>query len=382
MKTRIPAALAVAGAACLLALAPRTLAETAPADTAAPKAKEEGKKLTAAMVVADMQKSVALIAKSAKGKISTKSKPASPFWSALKDSSKAIDKMEAGLKKNDSSTMEGLDSLGVNVHQLAAAWGVLKASHEGVDVAPGLKALTKSYETFLFHFGPSVARKKMGGEVTAAEKTALAAARKEVEGIKSQLTVIEGKAKPKSYQQRFVHDILVLCKDVEAVKGEDLKTYCTYLYQYNRLKYTVLAYNSLVDDWFPNFSKDWNTVAKEKNEKQEGCGAFTETEVTYYKEYHYADKAVAKTEGYFEVVACVEVITETEEATLEEYTESYSEESATEESSEEMADVEEDVSVDEGDSESFADESDGADTDESDDDGCADDADDGGGEDE
>jgi len=378
MKTPIHTAAILAVAASYLCVqVPSARADEKPAD---PKAKEEGKKLTAAMIVSDMQKSVALIAKNAKGKISTKSKPASPFWSALKDSSKAIDKMEAGLKTTDASTLQGLDALGVSVHQLAAAWGVLKASHEGVDVAPGLKALSKSYETFLFHFGPSVARKKMGGEVTDAEKATLATARKEVEGIKAQLTVIEGKAKPKSYQQRFVHDILILSKDVEAVKGNDLKSYCTYIYQYNRLKYTVLAYNSLVDDWFPDFSKDWDTVAKTKKEKAEGYGAFSETEVTYYKEYHYAEKTVAKAEEYYEVVACVEVITESEEATLEEYTESYSEESATEASSEEMADVDEDVSIDENDQESFADEADSADTDDDVNDGCADDADDGGDE--
>jgi len=120
-----------------------------------------------------MRKSVAFIAKSAKEKISTKSKEAVPFWSALKDSSKAIDQMEAGVKAGDGSMIGGLDNLGVSLHQLAASWGVLRASDEGSQVGRGVIALSKAYEVFLFHYGPSVARKHLGGEVTAAEKTQL-----------------------------------------------------------------------------------------------------------------------------------------------------------------------------------------------------------------
>jgi len=377
MNTPFRKAVIVAlGASYLCMHAPHARGEDKPADA---KPKHDAKKPTAASLVADMGKSVAFIAHAAKDKISVKSKEARPFWSALRDCSKAVDQLEAGVKANDENTLKGLDALGVSVHQLAAAWGVLSGSHEGVEVAPGLKSLSKSYETFLFHFGPSVARKKMGGEVTEAEKAQLVAARAEVKSIKAQLQTIESKAKPKSYQQRFVHDIVGLCDETDKVTGNDLNAYCAYLFQYNRLKYTALAYNSLVDDWFPDFSKDWDTVVKEK--KTPGAGEFSETAVTYYKDWKYSGQPVHKAGDYYEVTACVSVITESEEATYESYTESYSEETATEESAEELAQVTEEVSIDEDDHESFADESDGTDIDESMEDGSADE-DDGGGEDD
>ncbi|MEI7927333.1 MAG: hypothetical protein WCH40_02195 [Verrucomicrobiales bacterium] len=327
---------------------------------------------------------MAFIAKSAKEKISTKSKEAVPFWSALKDSSKAIDQMEAGVKAGDGSMIGGLDNLGVSLHQLAASWGVLRASDEGSQVGRGVIALSKAYEVFLFHYGPSVARKHLGGEVTAAEKTQLATARAEVAHLKEQFVSVKGKVKPKTYQHRFISDTLGLCKKIEDIKSDSLKDYCAYIFQYNRLMYTALAYNTLIDVWYPETAKQLGSAPRSSKRPtlafESSCGG-------YYKGWDYVIIPVTHYDDYYEVTFSISSITETEISSFESYVESYSEESATVESSEEESVIDEEVEMDDDNGGTFADEvSDGADDEDGDgimdeedtdddNDGTADDAD-------
>lgn len=359
-----------AGLACLSLTTPASHAETK--EAAAPKHKrKEGTAPTAATLVVDMKKAVAFIAKSAKEKISTKSKEAVPFWGALKDTSKALDTMEAGVKAGDGSMIAGLDELGISLHQLAASWGVLRASDEGSQVGRGVIALSKAYEVFLFHYGPSVARKHLGGEVSAEEKTKLAAARAEVAHLKEQFASVQGKVKPKTYQHRFIVDTLGLCKEIEDIKGDSLKEYCAYIFQYNRLMYTALAYNTLIDVWYPETAKQLSSAPSSKKRPtlafEKSCG-------DYYKGWKYTTIPVTHYDDYFEVTYSVTSITETEVSTYESYTESYSEESATEEVSEEESAIDEEVEMDEDGGGSFVDEvSDGAD--DEDGDGISDDED-------
>lgn len=359
-----------AGLACLSLTTPISHAQTK--EAAAPKHKrKEGAAPTAATLVSDMKKSVAFIAKSAKEHISTKSKEAIPFWAALKDSSKALDQMEAGVKAGDESMISGLDALGMSLHQLAASWGVLRASDEGSQTGRGVIALSKAYEVFLFHYGPSVARKHLGGEVSAEEKAQLAAARAEVAHLKEQFISVKGKVKPKTYQAVFIHDTLGLCEKIEEIKSDSLKDYCAYIFQYNRLMYTAVAYNTLIDIWYPETAKELASAPKSKKRPtlafEKSCGG-------YYKGWKYATIPVAHYDDYYEVTYCITSLSETEISTFESYTESYSEESATVESSEEESVIDEEVEMDEDDDSTFADEvSDGAD--DEDGDGVADEED-------
>lgn len=341
-----------AGLSCLCVLTPQTHAE--PKEAAALKHKrKEGPAPTAATLVADMKKSVAFIAKSAKEKISTKSKEAIPFWGALKDTSKALDTMEAGVKAGDGSIIAGLDQLGISIHQLAASWGVLRTSDEGSQVGRGVIALSKAYDVFLLHYGPSVARKHLGGEVSAEEKTQLAAARAEVAHLKGQFASVQGKVKPKTYQHRFINDTLGLCKEIEGIQGDSLKEYSAYIYQYNRLMYTALAYNTLIDVWYPETAKQLGSAPRSGKRPtlafEKSCGG-------YYKGWKYTTIPVTHYDDYYEVTYAVTSITETELSTYESYSESYSEESATEEVSEEESAINEEVETDEDDGGTFADE--------------------------
>jgi hypothetical protein len=340
------------GASCLGLLVPQAIA--APQEEAAPKHKrKEGAALTAATLVHDMQKSLAFVAKEAKAKMNPKYKQAVPFWAALKDTQKALDVLEAGVKAEDENTDIGLESLGISLHQLAASWGVLRSSDKGSQVGRGVIALSKAYEVFLFHYGPSVARKHQGGEVTAEEKSQLAAAREQVSGLKKQFVEVEGKVKANSYQKRFIHDTLLLCKEIEGIKGDKLHDYCSYIFQYNRLIYTAMAYNTLIDVWYPQTAKDLKGAP---SSKQKPSLAFEKSSRGYYKGWKYGKTPVSKYGDYYEVTYCISSITETEITTYESYTASYTEESATEVSSEETSSIEEEVSIDEDDESTFADE--------------------------
>ncbi|MEO5712963.1 MAG: hypothetical protein ABIT37_05705 [Luteolibacter sp.] len=366
------ALLATIGASCFLTHAPTASAETEKKEAAAEHKK--GAAPTPASLVGDMQKAVAFIAKSAKDKISTKSKEASPFWSALKDSSKAIDELEAGVKAKDAKMLTGLDGLGMSLQQLSASWAVLDGSHEGLKVGQGVIALSKAYETYLFHFGPAVARTKMGGEITEEEKTQLVNGRAEVAKLQPQLIALEAKAKPKTYQQRLAKDLVILCEEMDKITGNDLKTYLKYLYQFNRLKYTVAAYNNLADAWYPAYAEEWKKTAPAA--KSVGSeGGYAKTAVAYYKDWDYTSESVKHYGNYYDCTEEVSSsITIEEESTYESYTESYSEESATEESSEETAEINEEVSVDEAEDSTLAEDMEsGGDDDSADDDGDSDD---------
>lgn len=115
------------GASYLVMHTPIAFAKPAAAPADKPKRKE-GAALTASSLVTDMQKSVAFIAKSAKDKVSMKSKEARPFWSALEDCSKALDQIESGQKAKDGTMLKGLDALGKSLPQLSASWGILRGS--------------------------------------------------------------------------------------------------------------------------------------------------------------------------------------------------------------------------------------------------------------
>jgi hypothetical protein len=350
---------------------------------------KEGPALTAASLIADMQKSVAFIAKSAKDKVNVKSKEARPFWDALKDCSLAIDQLESGVKAKDDKMIKGLDALGVAVPQLAASWGILRGSHEGTDIGKGVTALSEGYHTFLLHYGPAVARKKEGGEITEPEKAMLAKSRAEVVKLEAKLAALDGTVKPKSYQARLIQDLQLLCKKIDEVKGDDVKAYNKFAYQFNRLSDTCTAYDALVKVWYPESAKAWASASS-------GCETASKSYATasasYYKDWDYTAVEVTNYGSYYSSTSVVSSITTEEETSYESSVESYSEESATEESSEESSEINEEVSVDEDEKNSLAEEvEDGAEDDsnadeeqmdnggDADDDG---DADDGGGSDD
>lgn len=336
-------AMVALGASYLVMHTPTAFAKPEAAPSGKHKRKE-GAALTASSLVSDMQKAVAFIAKSAKDKISMKSKEARPFWSALENCSKALDQIESGQKAKDGTMFKGLQELGKSLPQLSASWGILRGSHKGLQVGRGVIALSTAYDTYLFNFGPSIARKKKGGEVTSAEKAKLAKSRGEVTKLKGQLAALKSKAKPKSYELRLIADLIVLCNELEKVSGNDLKAYTKYLYQLDRLTYTVDGYGDLFEVWYPATYQGWSSACADYNTMYV---EFTVDVSSYYEGWDYSSVSVTSYGDYYEATSSVSSITTTEETTFESYVEEYSEETATEESSEESSEISEEVTVDE-----------------------------------
>jgi hypothetical protein len=313
---------------------------------ASKRAHKAGEAPSPASLVNDMQKAFAFTVMNAKDKISTKSKEARPFWVALKAGSEALGEMEAGLKGNNQKAVQGLDKLGHSMTQLCATWAVLRSSHPGLQVGRGIIALSEAYETYSSHFGPTVARYKKGGQVTKDEMALVGSALAQLAKLNHQIEAIKAKTKANSNERRLVQDLAMLSKKLLDVKVSNLKSYCKFLYQSNRLGNAMSGYSEVFEVWYPTLYTEWQVVS---TEYEVVWTSFSEISVSYYEGWAYTETSVASYGDYYERTAAVSTITEEQETQFESYSESYSEASATEESSEELEAISEEVEVSEDD---------------------------------
>ena len=321
-----------------------------------PTAKAKGKAgptVTSASLVMDMKKSIAFITKSAKGKISTKSKTARPFWSAIKDCNAAIAQIEKGQKAKDITMLKGLNALGESVPQLSASWGILRGSHKDLQVGRGVIALTASYDSYVSNFGPSAARKKKGGNLTAKETARFNESKAAVAKHKAKIAKLKSKAKPKSNELRLANDLILLVAQLDRIAGGGLAAYCDYLYYYDRLSYTTRGYGDIIEVWYPSYYSEWSSY---ETEVSASWSTYSEESYSYYESWDYSSVSVSESSSYYESTSSVSSITTEEISSSEEYSEEYSEVTATEESSEESSEIVEEIEASEESSdETFAD---------------------------
>jgi hypothetical protein len=308
--------------------------------------RKQGASPTAASLISDMQKAVAFTAISAKDKISTKSKQARPFWSALKTASQALDIMKASLKSDKAATVKAQDNLGRSMIQLCASWGVLRGSYPKLQVGRGIIALSEAHDMYTYHFGPTVARYKLGGKPAKEELEVVEICLDELAKLGDDMEALSKKAKANSYQARLVNDMLSLIDELLEVKVTNLKSYCKFMYQWDRLSHAVGGYSEIIEVWYPAYYTEWQTVTTDYTAL---VGEFTEVSVSYYESWNYTELSVAKYDDYYERTAVLVSVSEEEETQSESYTEEYSEESAIEESEEELAEINEEVEIDEED---------------------------------
>lgn len=347
MMNQLRPLLLICTLACYTGVHFHSFVSAAPGATDAPKHKRKaGAPPTAASMISDMQKAVAFIAMSAKDKISTKSKEARPFWSALKSSSTALDAMEGGLKGKNDDVVKGLNELGRSMTELCASWGILRGSHPKLQVGRGVIALSEAYDTYIYHFGPTVARFKKGGEMSKDEKALVKNCMGQLAKLDDEIKALEAKTKANSNQRRLVSDLLSLIEELQEVQATNLKSYCKFMYQWNRLTCAVGGYSEIIEVWYPEFYSDWKVVTADYVVMTHD---FEVVSLTYYEGWAYTETSVAKYNDYYERTAVLASVTVEQESQFESYVEEYSEESATEESSEEMAEISEEIEIDEED---------------------------------
>ena len=347
---------------------------------------KQGAPPTPASLVNDMKASVVFIVKNSQD-ISPKSKQAVPYWSALKVIIEGIDLMEAGIQKKNPDMLRGLDLTGQGVTQLAATWGMIRGAHPKSSIGRGVISLSAAYDMYLNHFGPSVASYKKGGgkkgRLSPEELALLQKSSHQLESLLSKLEKVAAKARPKSYQERMILDLVRLLEQLADVQGDGRLAYAKYQYQWNRLQNALAAYSNIIRSYYPDFYASWQILDEDC---QSMNSLFIDGAWSYYESWNYYEASIESYESYYEETSITESVSETEESQYEEELEEYSEEQATEVDEEDEAELDDEVETDEDDSlfeevEDSEDDEDGdgvADEEDTDDDndGIADEADD------
>ncbi|MDZ4406331.1 hypothetical protein [Prosthecobacter sp.] len=325
---------------------------------------KKGAAPTAASLVDDMKTSVIYIVKNAKD-ISPKSKQAVPFWSSLKTIIEGIDLMDAGIQKKSPEMLKGLDIAGQGITELAATWGMIRGAHPKSTVGRGVVSLSTAYDLYVNHFGPSVASYKKGGgkkgKLTDAEIALIEKSGTQLEALLGKLEKVAAKAKPKSYQERMILDLVNLVEQLAAVEGDGRLAYAKYQYQWNRLQNALAAYSNIIKAYYPDYYVVWQVLDSDSSAMNT---LFYADAWSYYETWNYYEVSIENYESYYEEISITETITETEETQYEETLESYEEETATEEDAEDEAELEEEIEVDEEEGDSLFEEVEDSDCDE------------------
>lgn len=307
---------------------------------------KKGEAPTPASLVADMEKAVAFIAKSAgesKPAINPKAKEARPFWKGLQTIAEGVDEMKEGIKAQDDGMVDGLEDVGGGIITLTTSWGVIRGAYPQSQVGRGVIALSEAYNTYLHHYGPAVARYKKGGKVSPDEAAEVEKAHAVLAKLGDKLEALETKAKKNSYQQRMAVDLLLLVDELLEVKATNVKNYCKFIYQWDRLENALYGYTDIIEVWYPGFYKEWDVIA---DETEAVTGLFGDNN-GYYVGWNYIVEPVQNYGIYYERTAAISSVTIEQVSSYEETVEAYSEETAIEESSEESEEINEEIEVSE-----------------------------------
>jgi hypothetical protein len=306
-------------------------------------------------LVDDMRKSLIYIIQHSE-EVNPKAKQTKPYWLALNAAWDGIDVMEEGIKKKDASMITGLEDTGRGITQLAASWGMIRGAYPKSTVGRGVSSLHSAYEMYQEHYGPHVARFKKKGPLTDKEKAHMAQSSKQLDGLFANLKKVNGKAKPKSFQSRMVHDIVGLINNLDRCRtnGKGRLGYASYMYQWSRLQNALWAYSEIISVNYADFYESWS-ILESDIEVMNTCFGNEEELFESYSEWEYTEDTIEEYDEYYEETAVVEEVeeevSEEEEAAFEKQVEEYEEEAAVEEDEELEEESEEELSQEEEESE-------------------------------
>lgn len=302
-------------------------------------------------LVGDMRKSLIYIVQHS-DEVNPKAKQTKPYWLALNAAWDGIDVMEEGIKKKDASMIKGLEDTGRGITQLAASWGMIRGAYPKSTVGRGVSSLHSAYEMYQEHYGPHVARFKKKGPLTAKEKAHMAQSSRQLDTLFANLKKVNGKAKPKSFQSRMVHDIVSLINNLDRcrTKGKGRLGYASYMYQWSRLQNAMWAYSEIISVNYSEFYESWS-ILESDIEVMNTCFGSEEELFESYESWDYTEDTIEEYDEYYEETAVVEEVeeevSEEEETAFEEEIEEYNEEEAVEESEELDEESDEELSEEE-----------------------------------
>jgi hypothetical protein len=153
------------------------------------------KKVTAGQLVEGAERAVAVLIRSARQSrdlaLSSKSDSAKPFWNAVRRLDRGIDQMAAGMRAKKQTFFYGLGDAVSAGH--AAAVGLAQSGARDGAVRKDLNRVQNILGVLERSFGKTAARKKQGGELTAAERRQLAEIRRKQEELRRKLDGVQGK---------------------------------------------------------------------------------------------------------------------------------------------------------------------------------------------
>jgi hypothetical protein len=206
---------------------------------------------------------------------------------------------------------------------------MIRGKYPKVTAGRGITALHNAYEMYAEHYGPAVARYRQKTPLSAKEKEHLAKSSQQLDALFANLNKVYAKAKPKSWQERLLKDLVGLINDLDRTrqKGKGKLGYASYMYQWNRLQNAMWAYSEIISIAYPEFYEVW-AVLEDDIEVMNVCFGSEEEVYAYYEEWEYTEQVIEEYDDYYEEVAVVETISEEEEESLEEDLEEYEEEDA------------------------------------------------------
>lgn len=344
--------------------------KVADAKAAAAKKKPGSKKKTpsnANALLDRMQKATAYIVKTAKapgekdaaakeaqkkeaqkkegGKLDPKKKTQRPFWSALKAINGNVKAMKGAIAAKDPKFFKLLDETGRAVAEVNHGAQLLRLKDR--KALAGVKALSVSYNELLKNFGKEAARKKKGGELSAAEKEQLAKMRSGAKGVRDKLKAMQTKLDRKKNARLYAQlmDLIALSSKIDRLKGDNLNAYIEMLYLVDYLTDDWYSYGQYLQVWDPALYTEWTSYSS----VYESYYSYYETSYTSieYTDWSAMDSSVEVVDA--ESAYDIEVSNE-EIASSDSLVESYSEETSTaemtaEETAAEAADTSENEDV-------------------------------------
>jgi len=275
---------------------------------------KKGEPLTPAKLVEDMKSSVVYIVSKSEG-VNTKAKQARPYWLGLNSIIDGIDVLEGGMKKKDAGILKGLEEIGRGLTQTSASWAMIRGAYPKSTAGRGISSLHTAYETYLEHFGPAVARYKKKAPLSEKEKASLARSSQQLDALFANLNKVYAKAKPKSYQQRMLHDLVDLINSLDRARdrGRGKLGYASYMYQWNRLQQTLWAYSDIIFTLYPDFyEQSWQLLENDIEQMNVCFGSEEEIYASFYEETNWdiSQEIIEEYDDYYEETSVVEEIEE------------------------------------------------------------------------
>ncbi len=176
-------------------------------------------KATAAQLIEDAKRALALIAKTAKESndksLDLKNVRQQPFWSALKKTEESVAHLEAQLKTHDLSFFSAVNSSTQSVAELRGALPRSGIKHPTVESA--VKALCNALTVLRKNYGVEALRKKQGGGLSDQERAEFTKLKEAEQKLVTQLEALKGEVKANAHLTAELNRLIAqLNKSIDA----------------------------------------------------------------------------------------------------------------------------------------------------------------------